>query len=226
MGIHDGHRQRLKEEFLARPDSFPDHKVLELLLFYANPRSDTNETAHLLLQEFGSLTGVLDAEPNDLTKVDKVGSHAAVLIKAVKEISGRYLYGRTSMGGIIRTTRDAYHVLRPYFFGAKRERVCVLCTDGKRKLLGVRQVSEGDLSSVPIIPRLVAGAAITLNAAGVILAHNHVSGLAYPSPEDQLITLKLRQALEGVGIQMLDHLIFVDGDMVSMKDSGMLSGME
>ena len=63
MGAHDGHRSRLKMEFLARPDSFPDHKLLELLLFYANPRSDTNPLAHTLLEQFGSLAGVLDATP-------------------------------------------------------------------------------------------------------------------------------------------------------------------
>ena len=63
MSIHDGHRGRMKEEFLARPDSFPDHKLLELLLFYANPRGDTNPLAHALMERFGSLAGVLDALP-------------------------------------------------------------------------------------------------------------------------------------------------------------------
>ena len=75
MGTHDGHRQRLKTEFLARPDSFPDHKLLELLLFYANPRSDTNPLAHELLERFGSLAGVLDASPEELQKVKGVGEH-------------------------------------------------------------------------------------------------------------------------------------------------------
>ena len=69
MGTHDGHRQRLKTEFLARPDSFPDHKLLELLLFYANPRSDTNPLAHQLIDHFGSLAGVLDASVEELKKV-------------------------------------------------------------------------------------------------------------------------------------------------------------
>ena len=72
MGIHDGHRQRLKREFLARPESFPDHKALELLLFYANPRSDTNPLAHDLIERFGSLSGVLDAAPEELEKVKGV----------------------------------------------------------------------------------------------------------------------------------------------------------
>lgn len=222
MGIHDGHRQRLKGEFLARPESFPDHKVLELLLFYANPRSDTNETAHILLDRFGSLSGVLDADPAQLTRAPGVGGHAATLLKAVKEISGRYLTARASMENIVRSTREACAVLRPYFFGAKSELLYVLCTDGKRKLLGVRQVGAGDVNEVQIMPRLVAEAAFSLNAACVILAHNHVSGLAFPSPEDRAATLELQRILAGVGIKLLDHLIFVDDDMVSLRDSGFL----
>ena len=91
MGPHDGHRQRLKTEFLARPDSFPDHKLLELLFLYPNPRSDTNPLAHELIDRFGSLAGVLDAPPEELCKVKGMGKHGAVLLKTVKELSGRYL---------------------------------------------------------------------------------------------------------------------------------------
>ena len=85
MSIHDGHRQRMKEEFLARPQTFPDHKLLEVLLFYANPRGDTNPAAHALMERFGSLAGVLDALPEELEKVPGIGSHAVTLLKAVKE---------------------------------------------------------------------------------------------------------------------------------------------
>ena len=101
MSIHDGHRRRMKEEFLARPDSFPDHKLLELLLFYADPRGDTNPTAHTLMEQFGSLSGALDAQPSDLRKVSGVGDHAVVLLKTAKELAGRYLNSRTSLGEIV-----------------------------------------------------------------------------------------------------------------------------
>ena len=119
MGPHDGHRQRLKTEFLARPDSFPDHKLLELLFFYANPRSDTNPLAHELIDRFGSLAGVLDAPPEELCKVKGMGKHGAVLLKTVKELSGRYLTARTRVDDIARNSRDYYQLLRPYFFGAR-----------------------------------------------------------------------------------------------------------
>ena len=221
MGLHDDHRKRLKTEFLARPDVFPDHKVLELLLFYANPRADTNPLAHMLLEQFGSLAGVLDAAPEELCRAPGVGEHAAVLLKAVKELSGRYLTDRARVDGLIQSTREACAVLRPYFYGARNEQVCLLCMDGKRKLLGVRRICEGSVDSVEIIARHVLAAALSLNAAAVILAHNHVSGLAFPSAEDRAVTAQMRDLLARVDIVLCDHLIMVDDDAVSLRDSGM-----
>ena len=220
MGTHDGHRQRLKTEFLARPDSFPDHKLLELLLFYANPRSDTNPLAHELMDHFGSLAGVLDATPEELQKVKGVGEHAAVLFKAVKEFSGRYLTNRTQMDDIARNSRDYYALLRPYFFGARNEMLCLLCLDGKHKVLGIRRLGEGNVNAVSITTRLIAEAALSLNASAVVLAHNHVSGIALPSDEDVATTNSLAPILSTLGIDLTDHLIFVDDDMVSLRDSG------
>ncbi|WP_297213905.1 JAB domain-containing protein [uncultured Flavonifractor sp.] len=220
MGTHDGHRQRLKTEFLARADSFPDHKLLELLLFYANPRSDTNPLAHELMDHFGSLAGVLDATPEELRKVKGVGEHAAVLFKAVKELSGRYLTARTQTDDIARSARDYYALLRPYFFGARNEMLCLLCMDGKHKVLGIRRLGEGSVNAVAIITRLVAEAALSLNASAVVVAHNHVSGIALPSDEDVASTNALAQILSTLGIRLVDHLIFVDDDMVSLRDSG------
>ena len=220
MGTHDGHRQRLKTEFLARPDSFPDHKLLELLLFYTNPRGDTNPLAHELVDRFGSLAGVLDAPPEELQKVKGVGTHTAVLFKAVKEFSGRYLTVRTQVDSIARNTQDYYGLLRPYFFGARNEMLCLLCLDGKRKVLGIRRLSEGCVNAVNVAARLVVEAALSLNASAAVLAHNHVSGIAFPSREDVAVTNCLAPLLSSLGVALLDHLIFVDDDMVSLRDSG------
>lgn len=220
MGTHDGHRQRMKTEFLARPDSFPDHKLLELLLFYVNPRSDTNPLAHELLDRFGSLAGVLDAAPEELQKVKGVGEHAAVLFKAAKELAGRYLTARTQVDDIARGPRDYYALLRPYFFGARNEQLCLLCLDGKNKVLGIRRLGEGSVNAVSVTTRLIAEAALSLNASGVVLAHNHVSGIAFPSADDIATTEGLASILSRLGIELEDHVIFVDDDMVSLRDSG------
>ncbi len=218
--IHAGHRQRLKEEFLARPDSFPDHKLLEVLLFYSLPQRDTNDIAHALIDRFGSLSGVLDATPEELGKVKYVRENTVALLKAVKEASGRYLLSRTSLDEMVGGANDAAKLLRPHFFGARTERGCVLCLDGKGKSLGVRQLTEGSVNAAEVTTRKVVEAALSLNAAGVILAHNHTSGLALPSDEDKTTTRYLAKILSAVGVVLHDHMIFVDDDMVSMKDSG------
>ena len=218
--IHEGHRGRLKKEFLARPESFPDHKLLELLLFYAIPQRDTNALAHTLIDHFGSLAGVLDALPEELCKVPGIGGHAAVLLKTTKEISGRYLAERTSAENIVGGRTDAGRLLSPYFFGARNERVCIVAMDGKGKCLGVRQVSEGSVNAAEVTARKVVEAALALNATNLILGHNHVSGLALPSPEDKATTVYLAKVLRTVGIALVDHLIFAEDEMVSMRDSG------
>ncbi len=220
MSIHDGHRERLRKELLDRPGAFPDHKALEALLFYAIPRSDTNELAHRLIDRFGSLAGVLDARPEELMKVPGVGERTVGLLKVTKEMTRRYLKSRTDANGIIRTTADAYRRLWPVFFGARNEIVAVLCLDAKGKELGVRVVSEGSVNAAQVITRSVAEAAFSLNAVGLILAHNHPSGLALPSDEDKATTQYLSKVLQAVGVSLRDHLIFVDDDMVSMRDSG------
>ncbi|MBC5737207.1 MULTISPECIES: JAB domain-containing protein [Oscillospiraceae] len=222
MADHSGHRDRLRGEFLARSESFPDHKVLELLLFYALPRQDTNPIAHDLLERFGSLEGVLDAPPEALAQVKGVGDRSAVLFKAVKELARRYAAGRSRIGNLITTNYAAYEILHPLFFGARNERVYLLCLDGKKKLLGCAKLGEGNVNAAEVTPRGVVETALNHNAARVILAHNHVSGLALPSDEDKATTLYLQTLLSQVGVLLDDHLIFVDDDMVSLKDSGLL----
>lgn len=220
MSLHDGHRRRFKEEFLARPGSFPDHKLLELLLFYANPRGDTNPTAHLLMERFGSFAGVLDASPEELKKVPGVGEHAVALLKAVKETGGRYLSDRTRVDNVVRNTKDIYVQLKDYFFGARNEMIFLLCLDGKGKVLGVRKVGEGNVNAAEVTTRSVVENALSLNASQVVLAHNHPSGLALPSGEDKATTQYLAGVLGSVNVTLIDHVIFSEDDMVSLRESG------
>ena len=113
-------------------------------------------------------------------------------------------------------------VFAPLFYGARNEMVFLLCMDGKGKYLGCPKVGEGNVNAAEITARSIVEAALNHNAARVILAHNHVSGLALPSDEDRQTTLYLRSLLSQVGVVLVDHLIFVDDDMVSMRDSGFL----
>ena len=224
---HTGHRERMKAEFLARGlEGWPDHRVLELLLFYTIPQGDVNDLAHELVERFGSLAGVLDASVEELKKVKGVGDHTAVFLRMLPAVLGRYQGARTRLSAIINSPEEAYAWLEPYFFGARNEMVYVLCLDGKRQVLGVRKVAEGSIEMAEVNTRRIAEEAIGLRAAQIYVAHNHVSNLAIPSQADWLTTDTLRGALRPIGIELIDHLVFVDGDMVSLKDSEHLKGLQ
>ena len=224
---HTGHRERMKAEFLARGlEGWPDHRVLELLLFYTIPQGDVNDLAHELVERFGSLAGVLDASVEELKKVKGVGDHTAVFLRMLPAVLGRYQGARTRLSAIINSPEEAYAWLEPYFFGARNEMVYVLCLDGKRQVLGVRKVAEGSIELAEVNTRRIAEEAIGLRAAQIYVAHNHVSNLALPSQADWLTTDTLRAILTPIGIELVDHLVFVDGDMVSMGESRKLRGLK
>ena len=224
---HAGHRERIKAEVLALGlEGWPDHRVLELLLFYTIPQGDVNDLAHELVERFGSLAGVLDASVEELKKVKGVGDHTAVFLRMLPAVLGRYQGARTRLSAIINSPEEAYAWLEPYFFGARNEMVYVLGLDGKRQVLGVRKVAEGSIELAEVNTRRIAEEAIGLRAAQIYVAHNHVSNLAIPSQADWLTTDTLRGALRPIGIELIDHLVFVDGDMVSLKDSEHLKSLQ
>ena len=225
MGVHDGHRKRLKTQFLIHGEDFHDHQLQELLLCYAIPQGDVNGLAHALLDQFGSLAGVFDALPASLTRVDGVGEHTAVLLKLIPKLAGRYSTIRSSPGDILASSRAARDYLLPYFqTGPRNEMVYLVCMDAKYKVLGCHKLGEGTVNAADITPRRVVELALAHNASAVLLAHNHVSGLALPSNADLLTTETLARVLREVGVELADHLIFTEDDMVSLKDSGLLNG--
>lgn len=225
MGVHDGHRKRLKTQFLIHGEDFHDHQLLELLLCYAIPQGDVNGLAHALLDQFGSLAGVFDALPPSLTRVDGVGEHTAVLLKLIPKLAGRYSTIRSAPGDILASSRAARDYLLPYFqTGPRNEMVYLVCMDAKYKVLGCHKLGEGTVNAADITPRRVVELALAHNASAVLLAHNHVSGLALPSNADLLTTETLARVLREVGVELADHLIFTEDDMVSLKDSGLLNG--
>ncbi len=221
--IHTGHRGRVKEEFLTRGvEGWPDHRIVELLLFYAIPQGDVNPLAHELVDRFGSLEGVLDALPEELMKVKGMGEHSVTLLKLIPAVTGRYLEGRTGPGTIIHTAAEAGHVLAPYFYGVRNEMVYILCLDAKEKLLGVKKISEGNNTNSDVTIRRVAEECLALRASFCYLAHNHVSDIALPSPADMNTTSVIRAALEPLGVHLVDHLVFSDGDLVSIQETATL----
>ena len=223
LNIHAGHRQRTKDEFLANGlNGLPDHRVLELLLFYAIPHGDVNPLAHRLIDHVGSLAGVFDATPEQLMEVDGVGHNTAVLIGLVPAVAARYSQVNNRFNGRLVSAWQFRELLLPLFFGQRNELAYLVCMDGKNKHIVTRKLGEGIADTVQITARKVLEEALACNATRVVLAHNHVSGVAIWSDADLDTTLRLRRVLREAGIELVDHFIIAGDDMVSMADSGLL----
>lgn len=222
MGIHDGHRNRIRARFHNQGlASFEEHNALELLLFYARPRCDTNVIAHMLLKRFGSFSAVMDAPIEDLMQVGGIGYNSATLLKMVPQLGAYYLESRTLPGVIIDSTERAGEYFLPKFFGKKVEEAYILALDDKRKVIrSICLSEEGIVNAVVISVRRIVTEAVSANATGIIMAHNHPGGLALPSAGDKQVTRQVYLALRHINVQLVDHIIIADGDYVSMADSG------
>ena len=222
MGLHDGHRKRRRDMFLARGlAGMADHEVLELALFYALPRRDTNALAHHLIMEFGSLEGVLTAMPEELERVAGIGESAAVLLKLLGEVHDRLNMPKPPCG-IVHSSEEAGQYFLEAMKNLRREALYGMCMDGKGKVLDCRCLLVGNLSDIEINIRCVLSYVLHLGGDVLVLAHNHPSGIALPSQADQVFTLQLNNTLRAAGIYLMDHIIVADGDYVSLSESGIL----
>ena len=225
MSVHEGHRQRMRRQLqTSGMDSLSDVQVLEVLLYYAIPRADTNPLAHRLLERFGSLSGVLEAPADELVQVDGMGQAAAQLISLMLQLERRHFIDRNGPASILDTTTRCGQYLVPYFHGEQNEVVYLLCLDAKCKALCCVPVHRGSITAASISVRKIVQTALNQNAASVVIAHNHPSGYALPSQEDIDTTRALQAALHGVGIVLADHIIVADDDFVSLADDGYLGG--
>ena len=225
MSIHEGHRERMRKQLkTSGMDSLSDVQVLEMLLYYAAPRRDTNPAAHALLKRFGTLDGVFSAPETELRKIDGVGEVAAQLLLLVPQVARRCLMSRSTQIQVLDTTSKCGQYLLPFFHGEREEVVYLLCLDAKCKALDCVLIHRGGVNVASIAVRKFVKAALDSNATSVVLAHNHPSGLALPSQEDKQTTMVLKAALDAVGVVLADHIIVADDDFVSMRDDGILEG--
>lgn len=221
--MHDGHRQRMKDRFLnSGLHNFQPHEVLELLLFYAIPRRDTNPIGHRLVERFGSISNVFAAPFSELIQVEGVSENSATLLKLIPELFRYYQSDLCAAPELINSTELAVKYLSAKFVGYETEEVLLLCLDSKRSLIACEHVFSGSVNSAQISVRRLVELCLRHNATGAILSHNHPGGLALPSHEDLVTTNKIERALDMIGVELLDHIIYADGDCVSLADSGFI----
>jgi len=213
----------MKKRFLDHGlDNFDDVNALELLLFYALPRQDTNALAHALLERFGSLSGVLEASAAELGSVPGVGESAAALLRLIPEVSRRYMVEKSDNTDPVDNPTAAGRYFIPRFMYETEEVVLALLLDARKRPLLCREVSRGVVNAAEISARKLAELCLSRKASGVILAHNHLSGVALPSAEDESATAALRRALGLLGVELCDHVVVAGCEYVSMRESGLI----
>ena len=223
MGVHDGHRERKREQFRRYGDeAFADHELLELLLYYAIPRVDTNPIAHRLLEHFGSLMNVLSAPDAELEKVSGLGSSSVGLIRLVAPLYRRARISASKNEVILDTVERIGLYCLDLLAAEPREVMYDICLDAKGRRLNTYRLSEGGPGGVTANARQIMENALACNAVMVVLSHNHPSGLALPSREDIASTEMLRTALDAVGVRLAEHIVVADGDFVSLHQQGYL----
>lgn len=196
--------------------------MLELLLFYCIPRRDTNPLAHELLNQFGSLSQVMEAPVEELRKVNGMGEGAATFLSLITQVGRSYLKDRTSSVKMLPTLESCAKFLQPYFFGERVETVYILCLDAKCRLLCCKKISQGDVNSTNLSIRKIVEIALGTNASSILLAHNHPGGMAIPSYADIQATMNIASIMNSVDVNFIDHLVICDDDYVSLMQSGYL----
>lgn len=220
-GEHAGHRQRMRERFLAQGlNGFAPHEVLELILFYAIPRQNVNPLAHRLIEHFGSLHGVLDAPVEELAKVEGVGQSAAVLLNLFSQVARQLEVSRGKELEKLENRFRAEEHCRRLLSGLKQEHLYAVCLNGQMQVICDVLVAKGTLGEVPAYPRLVAEIVLRHNAHAVVLCHNHPGGQVTPSQADIDSTFALSHLLAGLGVALADHIIVCGNQTLSMSASG------
>lgn len=223
QSLHSGHRDRMRDKFLQQGlEGFQEHEMLELTLFYALPRVNTNEVAHRLLQRFGSLADVLNADYHALRDVKGMGESSAMLLTLIAQLSRQYrLSARKDL--TLNTFDATCAYFKDIYLGEPEEQLRLACLDDRLRLMSCGVVSEGAPSSVPVHMRRLVEYALQQKSELVVLAHNHPNGTAMPSPEDIAATQKIFNVLKSVGIRLVDHIIVAGEQAVSLKEYGAFS---
>lgn len=221
--LHEGHRQRVKTRYLAEGlDAFEDHQVLEMLLFFCIPMKDTNELAHKMIQEFGSLAGLFEANPKEISRRCGVSENTAILVSLAPPLARRYFKGKWGDKPNLNSSSKAGEYAASLFAGRTYEAFFVICLDTQNRVNYAALVHEGTLNEVPVYPRLIVELVLRHQANSVILAHNHPSGTMNPSNEDIEITRTIISALEPISVKVLDHIIVVGDKYMSFKQRNLI----
>lgn len=219
--MHNGHRQRMRERIEKNGlDSLADHEVLEYLLYYVQPRVNTNEQAHHLMERFGSFSKVFNANENVLKEIKGIGPQSIGFLTLFPEVCRRYYLDSYRERPNFYSMQSIITYLQEFYFGVKDEAAAIILLDSAFDIITSKFIAAGGPEAVIIRRKDILYEAITKKASYLVLAHNHPSNNALPSGADIELTVNLFHALLVSGIRMLDHVIICpDGNYYSFAKS-------
>lgn len=214
---------RPRERLLAcGAQALAPEELLAVLLRTGLPGQGVMDLAKALLQEFKGLAGLLSARPQDLKRVKGLGPAKRAEIVAVMELARRASAQELSQASVFNSPSQLKRYAALHLAQLEHESFSVLYLDAHHRLLEMQTLFRGTLSQASVYPREVVKEALARNAAALVLAHNHPSGIAEPSRADEYLTQTLKSALQLVDIRVLDHLVVGQGEVVSFAERGLL----
>lgn len=220
--LHAGHRLRMFKKYSDNGiNCFEDHEKLEILLFYIFTRINTNDLAHILLNRFGSLKGVLNAPVSELQEIDGIGPNAALKIHFLSDFYQELEIIEPKLI-VLETVKDAADYCRNIFSFKAEEQMTALFLDSNHTLIGTYNIKDNRPNSVTINTAEFSKKVIESKCSYVILAHSHITTPALPSDSDFITTRKIANTLKLLGVELQDHLIIGKTTEYSFRMSGQL----
>ncbi|MEM9786830.1 MAG: DNA repair protein RadC [Pseudomonadota bacterium] len=216
------HRKRLRERFLnGGANAVPDYELLELVLFRAIPRRDVKPLARTLIDTFGDFNRVLSAPVTQLRDVDGVGDAVAIELKIVEAAAHRLARAKVMQRHVVSSWDALLDYCHTTMAHRATEQFRILFLDTKNAVIADEEQAKGTVDHVPVYPREVVKRALELNAASIILVHNHPSGDPTPSDADIHMTRQITEAAGALGITVHDHLIIGKSCELSFRAQGL-----
>ncbi len=223
----DGHRQRLREKFLAHGlEKFTDEEIVELLLTLATPRRDCKQPARAVLAKFKTLRAVFEADLAGLTQIKGVGPVNAFGIKFIHQITRKFLREKMLGRPYLNNSEEVLDYLDHAMRGLKHEVFRVIYLSPSHEIVDEESIAAGTATEVPVTPRQIVERAVKGGAAGIVLAHNHPGGEAAPSDEDRQLTRETSFTAAVMGVRLLEHLIIAPAGHFSFAAEGFLAEYE
>ncbi len=222
--LHAKHRERMRARFIeTNAAGFSDHELLELILFYAIPRRNTNDIAHNLIHHFGSFEGVFCASIDELQQVEGIGATAAVYLKSIFAAHNRMMLNTEH------ETYKTYEEIGELFVKKYRhintETMILVLFDKKGRICREVTIAVGDTNGASVDMKKLAAACACENASFAAVAHNHPSGNIKSSFDDEYVTVNINDALQNMRVKLIDHYIIADGNYQGILKSRLVGDL-